>query len=68
MNDFINYYELLGVKKDATEEEIRKAYRIQAKKWHPDVNKDKEASNITKKLSDAKQILLNEAKRKEYIL
>ena len=31
MNDFINYYELLGVKKDATAEEIRKAYRIQAK-------------------------------------
>lgn len=66
MNDFINYYELLGVKKDATEEEIRKAYRIQAKKWHPDINKDKEASNITKKLNDAKQILLNETKRKEY--
>ena len=32
MNDFINYYELLGVKKDATEEEKRKAYRIKAKK------------------------------------
>ena len=66
MNDFINYYELLGVKKDATAEEIRKAYRIQAKKWHPDINKDKEASNITKKLNDAKQILLDETKRKEY--
>ena len=57
MNDFINYYELLGIKK---------AYRIQAKKWHPDINKDKEAANITKKLNDAKQILLNEDKRKEY--
>lgn len=66
MNDFINYYELLGIKKDATMEEIKKAYRIQAKKWHPDINKDKEAANITKKLNDAKQILLNEDKRKEY--
>ena len=66
MNDSINYYELLGVKKDATSEEIRKAYRIQAKKWHPDLNKDKNASNISIKLNEAKEILLDPLKRKDY--
>lgn len=66
MNDNINYYELLGIKKDATPEEIKKAYRIQAKKWHPDLNKDKKASEISKKLNEAKETLLNEEKRKDY--
>ena len=40
MNDYINYYDLLGVSKDCTKEEIRKAYIKQIKKWHPDINKD----------------------------
>ena len=54
MNDSIIYYELLGIKKNATEEEIKKAYRMQAKKWHPDLNKDKDAANISIKLNEAK--------------
>ena len=35
----INYYELLNINKNATEEEIKKAYRTMAKKYHPDINK-----------------------------
>ena len=66
MNDSINYYELLGIKKDATPEEIKKAYRIQAKKWHPDLNKDKDASIISMRLNEAKEILLDSTIRKDY--
>lgn len=66
MNDFINYYELLGVKKDATEEEIRLKYKEQIKKWHPDISKSSEGVEITKKLNEAKSVLLDSSKRKEY--
>ena len=68
MNDYINYYDLLGIDKNASEEEIKKAYRSQAKKWHPDLNKDPDAPNMAKKINEAKEILLDEKKRKEYDL
>ena len=66
MNDYINYYDLLGISKNATSEEIKKAYRNQAKKWHPDLNKDPKAPEMAKKINEAKEILLDEFKRKEY--
>ena len=62
----MNYYELLGVKTTATEEEIKKAYKIQMKKWHPDINKDEDAVSMSMKINEAKDVLLNETKRKEY--
>lgn len=40
----MDFYELLGIKRDATKEEIKKAYREMAKKYHPDVNKSKDAN------------------------
>lgn len=66
MNDYINYYDLLGISKNATSEEIKKAYRNQAKIWHPDLNKDPKAPEMAKKINEAKEILLDEQKRKEY--
>ena len=66
MNDYINYYDLLGVSKSASKEEIKKAYIKQIKKWHPDINKDDAAIDITKKLNDAKEILLDDIKRADY--
>lgn len=66
MNDRVNYYDLLGVKKDASEEEIKLAYRREIKKWHPDKNKSEDASAISSLLNDAKTILLDPEQRKEY--
>ena len=66
MNDYINYYDLLGVSKDCSKEEIRKAYLKQIKKWHPDINKDENAQSITMKLNEAKEILLDDIKRADY--
>ena len=68
MNDFINYYELLGVKNDASKEVIKNAYKLQIRKWHPDRNKSSEAIEVTKKLNIAREVLLDDDKRKEYDL
>src|SRR5437870_2064795 len=62
-----DYYEILGVKKTATEEEIKKAYRNLAKKHHPDKNKgNKEAENKFKEISEAYAVLSDKEKREQY--
>lgn len=68
MNRAINYYELLGVSETASQEEIKKAYKVQMKKWHPDINKAKEAPYMSIKLNEAKETLLDGDKRKVYDL
>src|SRR6476646_10171895 len=62
-----NYYEILGVKKSASADDIRKAFRKLARKYHPDVNPgDKAAEEKFKVLSEANEILSDPKKRKIY--
>src|SRR6201997_5675861 len=62
-----DYYAMLGVKKTASAEEIRKAFRKLARKYHPDVNPgDKKAEEKFKEISEANDILSDEKKRKVY--
>lgn len=64
-----NYYELLGVKCNATVEEIKKAYRKLAQKWHPDKNNgSKIAEEMFKQIKAAYDELIDAAKRKVYDL
>jgi molecular chaperone DnaJ len=62
-----DYYGTLGVKKTATPEEIRKAFRKAARRYHPDVNPgDKKAEEKFKEISEANDVLSDEKKRKVY--
>ena len=62
-----DYYEVLGVPKDADEAALKKAYRVLAKKYHPDANPgDKEAEAKFKEASEAYSVLSDPEKRKKY--
>src|SRR5271165_2937922 len=61
-----DYYGTLGVKKTASAEEIRKAFRKLARKYHPDVNPDKSAEEKFKQISEANDVLSDPKKRKIY--
>ncbi|HMG34449.1 MAG TPA: J domain-containing protein [Blastocatellia bacterium] len=67
MVKFKDYYEVLGVKRDATDDQIRQAYRKLARKYHPDLNpRDKAAEEKFKEINEANEVLSDSDKRKRY--
>ncbi|WP_448601502.1 DnaJ C-terminal domain-containing protein [Thermoleptolyngbya sp.] len=67
MQNFRNYYQILGIPKTATAEEIKKAYRRMARQYHPDLNPgDKEAEEKFKDVGEAYEILSDASKRAQY--
>jgi curved DNA-binding protein len=64
--EFKDYYEIMGVKREATQEEIKRAYRKLARKYHPDVSKESGAEEKFKELGEAYEVLKDPEKRAAY--
>lgn len=65
--DYIDYYKILGVAKNASEDDIKKAYRKLARKYHPDLNpNDKEANKKFQQINEANEVISDPEKRKKY--
>ena len=64
--EYKDYYAILGVKRDAKPDDIRKAYRKLAKEFHPDVNKSSGAEDKYKEINEAYEVLKDPAKREKY--
>ncbi len=64
--EYKDYYQILGIKRDATDAEVKSAYRKLARKYHPDVNKTKEAESKFKDINEAYEVLSDKQKRQRY--
>jgi curved DNA-binding protein len=64
--EFKDYYKVMGVARDATEAQIKQAYRKLARKYHPDVSKEKDAEARFKEVGEAYEVLKNAEKRAAY--
>lgn len=64
--DFQDYYSVMGVERDADQDEIKRAYKKLARKYHPDVSKDPDAENRFKEVGEAYQVLKDPEKRAAY--
>src|SRR6185295_3585606 len=63
---FKDYYEVMGLARGATQDEIKRAYRKLARKYHPDVSKEKDAEEKFKELQEAYEVLKDAEKRAAY--
>ena len=63
---FKDYYQILGIQVSASQEEIKKAYRRESRKWHPDVNPGVDVTEKMQDINEAYAILKDEEKRKRY--
>ena len=64
---FIDYYKVLGIDRNASQADIRKAYRRLAKQYHPDINKDNpNAQERFQEINEANEVLSDPEKRKKY--
>jgi len=61
-----DYYKILGVDKDASKEDIKKAYKKLAKKYHPDINKEPDAAEKFKEINEAASVLGDSQKKEQY--
>src|ERR1700677_849210 len=66
MVEFKDYYQVMGVARDATEAQIKQAYRKLARKYHPDVSKEKDAEARFKEVGEAYEVLKSPEKRAAY--
>src|SRR5579862_7751112 len=64
--EFKDYYTTLGLSRTATDEEIKRAYRKLARKYHPDVSKEKNAEERFKEVQEAYEVLKDPKKREAY--
>jgi curved DNA-binding protein len=64
--EYKDYYRILGVERDASQEDIKRAYKKLARKYHPDVSKEKDAEARFKEVNEAYQVLHDKEKRKAY--
>ncbi|MBC7419043.1 MAG: J domain-containing protein, partial [Pedobacter sp.] len=65
--DYVDYYKVLGLAKDATAADVKKGYRKLARKHHPDINPNNaEAEKLFKEINEANEVLSDPVKRKKY--